>query len=211
MPQNISIIQVFVASPSDVQEERNALQSVVNEVNQNIGSSLGIRLELVRWETNVTPGFGIDAQDVINKQIGDNYDIFIGILWARVGTLTHRADSGTLEEFEIAYRKHQENPDSVDLLIYFKETAIPISDIEVDQIRKIKRFRGSLGEKGRLYWTFDSLQDFEATLRGHLSILTRRWKDKITKPLTEYKTIIPEPILENTRTDKAESLSNANQ
>lgn len=91
MPKQISVIQVFVASPSDVQEERNALQSIVNEVNQNTGSSLGIRLELVRWETNATPGFGVDAQDVINKQIGNDYDIFIGILWSRAGTPTHRA------------------------------------------------------------------------------------------------------------------------
>jgi hypothetical protein len=49
MPQNISIIQVS-SSPSDVQKKRNALQSIVNEVNQNIGSSIGIRLELVKWE-----------------------------------------------------------------------------------------------------------------------------------------------------------------
>ncbi len=206
MPQNISIIQVFVASPGDVQEERNALQSIVNEVNQNIGSSLGIRLELVRWETNVTPGFGSDPQDVINKQIGDSYDIFIGILWARAGTPTSRAESGTLEEFEIAYQKHQENPDSVDLLIYFKETPISISDIDVDQIGKIKKFRSSLGEKGGLYWTFDSLQDFEATLRGHLSSLTRKWKVKIDKPTTENKPSTLESVVENIQVNEAESL-----
>lgn len=208
MPQNISIIQVFVASPGDVQEERNALQSIVNEVNINIGSSLGIRLELVRWESNVTPGFGSDAQDVINKQIGENYDIFIGILWARAGTPTPRAESGTLEEFEIAYQKHQDNSDSVDLLIYFKETPIPISDIDIDQIGKIKNFRKSLGEKGGLYWTFDSLQDFEATLRGHLSTLTRKWKDKIEQPSTENKLNDLETVVENKQTNEnAESLS----
>ena len=207
MPQNISIIQVFVASPGDVQEERNALQSIVNEVNQNIGSSLGIRLELVRWETNVTPGFGSDAQDVINKQIGDEYDIFIGILWARAGTPTPRAESGTLEEFEIAYKKHIENPDSIDLLIYFKETSIPISKIDVEQIGKIQNFRSSLGDKGGLYWTFDNLQDFEATLRGHLSNLTRKWKDKIDNQVFKNKTKSIESVALVNQTSEVKSLS----
>ncbi len=202
MPQNISIIQVFVASPSDVQEETNALQSIVTEVNQNIGSSLGIRLELVGWKTNVIPGFGKYTQDVINQQVGDSYDIFIGILWAKVGTSTPVAESGTLEEFERAYKKHQENSDSVDLLIYLKNTPLSISDIDVDQIGKIKKFRHSLGEKGGLYWTFDSLQDFEATLRGHLSNLTRKWKDKIDKLAVENKTNILEPVVENTEVMK---------
>lgn len=179
MPQQISVIKAFVASPSDVQQERDALQPIVNEVNQNIGSSIGIRLELLKWETDVTPGFGNDAQDVINQQIGDDYDIFIGILWARAGTPTPRAGSGTLEEFERAYQKYKENSDSVDLLIYFKEAPLSPSKIDGSQLEKIKEFKSSLGEKGGLYWTFDGLQNFEATLRGHLSNLARKWKDRI--------------------------------
>ena len=206
MQQNISIIQVFVASPGDVQEERNALQSIIDEVNQNIGSSLGIRLELIRWETNVTPGFASYPQEVINKEIGDNYDIFIGILWSRAGTPTPKAESGTLEEFEIAYEKYKANPESVDLLIYFKDTSIPISDIDVEQIGKIKTFRKSLGEKGGLYWTFDSLPDFEAILRGHLSNLTRKWKDKIDKIAVEDKPKPYEFAVEAIQHKKAESL-----
>ena len=185
MPQNISAIQIFVASPSDVQEERNALQSVVNEVNQNLAKGLGIILELVRWETHVTPGFGVDAQDVVNQDIGDNYDIFIGILWTRVGTPTTRAESGTLEEFDRAYKRYKENPNALDLLIYFKETPVSISELDIDQITKIKTFRNSLGEKGGLYWTFDSLSDFEATLRAHLSNLTRKWRERIDKSSSE--------------------------
>ena|SRR3989337_1199459 len=32
-------------------------------------------------ETHTYPGIGEDAQDVINKQIDDDYDIFIGLMW----------------------------------------------------------------------------------------------------------------------------------
>ena len=46
-----------------------------------------------------TLGLGIDAQDVINRQLGE-YDIFLGIMNTRFGSPTHRADSGTEEEFD---------------------------------------------------------------------------------------------------------------
>ena len=36
---------------------------------------LGIRLELVRWETHAYPSFGEDPQSVINEQIPDDYDL----------------------------------------------------------------------------------------------------------------------------------------
>ena len=42
---------------------------------------------------------GSDPQQIINSQVSDEYDIFIGILWTRFGTPTERAGSGTEEEF----------------------------------------------------------------------------------------------------------------
>ena len=40
-----------------------------------------------------------DPQDVVNRQIGE-YDLFVGILWNRMGTPTAVATSGTEEEFQ---------------------------------------------------------------------------------------------------------------
>src|SRR5215207_5556058 len=98
MPTQITNLKVFVASPSDVIDERIILEQVTNELNKLIGAGLGVRLELVKWETDSYPGLGDDAQAVINEQIGDDYDIFIGILWTRFGTPTTRDKSGTAEE-----------------------------------------------------------------------------------------------------------------
>ena len=52
--------------------------------------------------------FVYDGQDVINRQIEDKYDLFIGIMYTKFGSPTNRAESGTVEEFEIAYKKAQE-------------------------------------------------------------------------------------------------------
>ena len=80
MPIEFKKIRIFVASPGDVQVERNALARVIEEVNVTISAiapEKNIGLELVRWETHVHPGLGRDAQEVVNQQVPD-YDIFIG-------------------------------------------------------------------------------------------------------------------------------------
>ena len=107
MPQQAFIAQIFVASPSDVQGEREILEEVVSEMNRSSAKNAGFRLELLKWETSVHPGFGPDSQAVINEQIGDNYDIFIGIIWGRFGRKTSRAESGTEEEFDRALMRYK--------------------------------------------------------------------------------------------------------
>ena len=101
MPRNEIILSVFVASPSDVSEERDCLDKVVAGINTALARRVGVRLELLRWERDTSPSFGKDAQEVINHQIPP-YDIFIGILWHTIGSPTARAQSGTIEEFELA-------------------------------------------------------------------------------------------------------------
>ena len=119
-----------------MQPEREALESLIYEMYQTWGRALGIMFELVRWETHVTPAFGSDPQAVINSQIGDNYDVFIGILWARFGTPTPRAASGTMEEFERAYARVQAGANNPEIMFYFKEAAVPISKIDPEQLKK---------------------------------------------------------------------------
>lgn len=120
MPKNITEYRIFVASPGDVQEERSILEEVINELNLTISSEREIKLELIKWETHSYPGFGADGQDVINKQIDDDYDIFIGIMHGRFGTPTNRAESGTYEEFLNAYERYKKDPKSISILFISK-------------------------------------------------------------------------------------------
>lgn len=162
-------LTAFVASPSDVLEERETLEAVIHEINQTMGPDLGAQLDLIRWETHAYPDSGPDAQSVVTRQLGDNYDIFIGILWHRFGTPTPRADSGTAEEFERAHKKYQSDPESVGIMFYFK-TAPPASltDIDPDQLVKVNNFKSRLGAEGHLYWSFKDSEDFARFLRMHL-------------------------------------------
>jgi len=60
MARQETILSVFVASPSDVDEERNRLEEVIRDLNTAWARELGIRLELVHWETHAYPSFGED-------------------------------------------------------------------------------------------------------------------------------------------------------
>ena len=68
MPRPEQAIVVLAASPSDLEPERNRLEEVIRELNLSWSHSLGVRLELVRWETHGYPGVGDDPQDVLNRE-----------------------------------------------------------------------------------------------------------------------------------------------
>lgn len=58
---NVTLVRIVVASPSDVQTERDLLPEVLEELNRGIAAERGIRLELTRWETDASPGFHPDG------------------------------------------------------------------------------------------------------------------------------------------------------
>ncbi len=157
MARQETILSVFVASPGDVDDERNRLEEVIRDLNVAWARELGIRLELLRWETHAYPSFGEDAQSIINEQIQDDYDLFIGIMWYRFGTPTGRANSGTIEEFQRAKKRFDDDPSSLQLMVYFKDAPAPIppSKLDYTQLAKIAEFRNSLGDEGGLFWSFN--------------------------------------------------------
>jgi hypothetical protein len=175
MPRTETVLTVMVSSPQDVADDRRALEDVVRELNQVWSHETGIRLELVMWETDAYPSFGQDPQAVINKQMGDAYDIFIGILWTRFGTPTPRAMSGTKEEFDRAYARFREDPSSVRIMIYFKDTPVPPSQYTA-QMGYVNEFRSQLGGLGGLYWTYASTEAFVNLARIHLTHQVQEYK-----------------------------------
>lgn len=168
MPRDERVLTVLVASPSDLDPERNRLEEVIRELNLTWSKTFHLRLDLVLWETHGYPGLGADAQDVLNRELPDP-DIFIGLMWARYGTPTGRAGSGTEEEFSRALSRYRQDPTSVRVMIYFKDAPLSPSTIEPEQLAKVQRFRESLGSEGALHWRFGTLEEFERLLRLHLA------------------------------------------
>jgi hypothetical protein len=152
MATRVKKMRVFAASPSDVNEERDCLSKVVEELNRTLGRERNIVLELVRWETHVAPDMG-RPQAVVSRQVGP-FDIFVGIMWKRFGTPTGVADSGTQEEFDTAfgYWKVTRRPR---IMFYFNQASYTLrTPQEADQVRRVLEFRASLQKQG-LVWEYN--------------------------------------------------------
>jgi hypothetical protein len=193
MARQEHVLTVFVASPGDVDSERDKLEDVIRELNVTWSRELGVRLDLVRWETHAYPSIGVDAQDVINEQIPEDYDIFVGIMWHRYGTPTGRAGSGTAEEFDRAKARHDNDPSCVQMMIYFKDEAIAPSLLDPEQLAKVNVFRKSLGTEGTLYWKFNGIDQFEQLIRLHLTRQVQAWKSLAGSPVN---TNVAEPVIQ---------------
>lgn len=166
MPEQTLKIRVFVASPSDVTKEREHLKAVIDELNTTIAPFKNLSIELVKWESHATPSMG-RPQEVINSQIGQ-YDIFVGIMWTRFGTPTGNAESGTEEEFQLAY-KQWENSKSIWILFYFcQKPFMPRKVDEIAQLQKVIEFRESLSSLG-LTWEYSDSNEFPNVVRPHLA------------------------------------------
>lgn len=167
MPEQVTRLRVFVASPSDVADERDRLAREIERLNRTLGQDAKVVLELVRWETHTWPGFGEDAQAVINEQIAP-YDIFVGIMWRRLGSRTGRSPSGTVEEFERAYElwKTHRRPH---IMFYFNRAPFEPSNEEArSQADAVRAFKNVVSRRGGLWHEYDGAQHFADLVHEHL-------------------------------------------
>ncbi|WP_052248564.1 DUF4062 domain-containing protein [Chryseobacterium taiwanense] len=178
--KKINVLRIFLASPGDVKAEREMIFALKDDLDLLIGKDKNIKFEIINWERNTYPGKGIDAQDVINEQINDEYDVFIGIFWQRFGTPTNRYESGTLEEYENAKKKYENDKENTHIMMYFKtEGNQNIYDIDLEQLKKVKTFKDKISkEDGILYSEFEKTEDLKNLAQINLANLVR---DKFSK------------------------------
>lgn len=163
------VLKVFVASPSDVVDERNALAKLIGDINDvllYLAPDRALSIELVRYETHSYPDLGT-PQDVINREIPVDYDIFIGILWKRIGTPTATQASGTVEEFRRACERRKQSS-LPRIMFYFCDEPIPLPTAdELEQLTQVVKFRGELDSQG-LTSRYPSHAQFAENVRGGL-------------------------------------------
>jgi hypothetical protein len=171
--ENLRSLRVVVASPGDVQAERELLADVViPELNHGIAADRGIRLDVYRWETDAYPRFhAAGPQGAIDEvlQIGE-CDLLVGIFWTRFGTPTGRIKSGTEHEIRqaIAARSGKSRPE---IMIYFNQAPYtPPSPKEMKSWKSVLDFQRKLSKEG-LWWAYVGAADFERNVRKHLT----RW------------------------------------
>jgi hypothetical protein len=168
-------VRVFAASPGDTAEERSLITTIVDEINRDDGRREGYRIDLLLWEEDSYSDVGVDAQEVITRQIGD-YDIFLGFMSTRFGSPTKRSNSGTEEEFNRAFHKYLQEPNSIKILFYFRNPTVKLSEIDPYQVSQVRRFRDRIADLGVLFYEYERVEGtrgFRELVRRHLARAVR--------------------------------------
>lgn len=171
-------IRVFVSSPSQLREER----VVVAKVCAALSRDLGVRIEPMLWEGGGpecpdVPPFPPrwtqgGAQSVIDEQVWERmggYDIYVGIIWHRMGTPTAGYRSGTEAEYRAAVKWKKELGRPFTILFYRKMAPIPPDGLRGSQFDQVEEFLVDI-QRENLVQQFSTSAEFEAQLQIHLTL-----------------------------------------
>lgn len=166
MTYQATVIPVMIASPGDVEAERDIIRKVIARWNAVNAWSSKVVLEPVSWDTHMAPGVG-RPQQRINDQLLPQCDLLIAVFWTRLGSPTGQAASGTMEE--ISAHLDAGKP----AMIYFSVKPVAYDPNGRDQQDKVHEFKQSLQHKAH-YQEYDEERAFEALLVRDLDITLQR-------------------------------------
>lgn len=191
----VKIYKAFIASPSDTNEEREICEKIFKDINSGLGNIFNFRIESLKWEKDVRPTIkDKDGQTEIFNQIGNDFEIFIGIMNKKIGSQTPRAGSGTEEEFNAAFNRYQQKKD-VEVIFYFNdEPPKSMSELNAQELLKINEFKKKIQPLG-IYGVYNGKSDFEDKLRNNLTkFFIEEFKKKNETPLNANELINKEAL-----------------
>ncbi|MDX6499419.1 MAG: hypothetical protein QOG23_2679 [Blastocatellia bacterium] len=165
----VELLKVFLASPSDVEQERQMVKEVLDAVNRTMGHEKNIHFEIIGWDSDSYPAYGKDAQAIINEQIADmkQFDLFVGMMWNSFGSPTPRSGSGTEEEFRRAVDslKSSGRPE---IMFYFNQQSSNFESAgAAEQKLKVLTFKEEIQKDG-LTFDYDGPEDFRSRFQLHI-------------------------------------------
>lgn len=191
----MSVLRIFISSPSDVEVERQIAMQVIQRLSLHFQNS--VELKPILWEREPLLASG-HFQDALDPATAD---IMVCILWSRLGSplpdkfkgVDGRTGlTGTEWEFEYAEKARQESG-KPDILVYRKTSNISlILDDEtstrqaLDQKHMVEDFfqnnfhnQDESNTFKRAYFPFDATQEFEQQLEPHLQKLIEKHLDQL--------------------------------
>ena len=135
------VIKVFIASPNDLSDERDAFRKAIEQLNIGFGEGANIEFVALGWEDSLA-STGRRNQSVINKQI-DACEVFFLVLnrrWGQSVTEVERYSSYTEEEFYTALYRWQETG-VPEIFVFFKRVDATSEADAGPQLQKVIEFR----------------------------------------------------------------------
>ena len=167
MSYNSKVYRILIASPSDVEEEREIIGRVIQEWNDLHSYNRKAVLLPLKWETHSAPQMGMRPQEVINKEVVDYCDLAVGVFWTRIGSPTGEYQSGTIEEIE------RVGKDGKIVMLYFSNVKVDLEYVDLEQYKKLKEFKKKTYPNG-LVENYKSTLDFRDKFSRQLEIKIRQ-------------------------------------
>jgi formylglycine-generating enzyme required for sulfatase activity len=179
-PRDVQEYYVFLASPGDVNQERQEVRRFFDEYNKTTASPRGLRFVVIDWDNYSTAGVG-RPQELITSQTLEKYRdhlaLVVGIMGQRFGSPSGSHESGTAEEFEWALQSCLQTgwPEIKWFFRKVEKFEAP-SDPEkildaLDQWKKVRAFRERLDKEKTLYFKeFSDTANFREVLQRDLSL-----------------------------------------
>ncbi len=178
MADSRKLVNIFLASPGDLSDERRIAKTVADEVNTIFANAFGYQVELIGWEDTVSV-FG-RPQATINRDL-ERCELFIGMVWKKWGTppdTTGAYASGFEEEFElsVARRAREGRPE---ISLFFKNIDEQFMRDPGDQLQKVIAFKKKIVDTKLLLFEDFSEATFATKLRRCISayLITLQKKD----------------------------------
>lgn len=162
------VFRVLIASPSDVEEERELAVRTIQEWNDLHSYDKQIVLLPLRWESHSAPEYGRRPQETINNQIVDECDFLIGIFWSKIGTPTGVKESGTIEEIDRVATANKP------VMLYFSNAKKDLDEVDLEQLAQLRDFKKRTYPNA-LVENYSTQIQFRDKLSKHLEMQVRQF------------------------------------
>ena len=163
MAQNVTLYNLLISCPSDVNDEVALIETAVDEYNELYSDTLGVTIKTRHWSKSSYSQSGGKPQALLNEQFVNKCDAAVAIFWTKFGSPTDDYGSGTEEEIEIMLQSGKQ------VFMYFSDKPISPSQMYEDGYKKIQAFRDKYKDRG-IYFTFSSDDEFKKLFFAQLSM-----------------------------------------
>lgn len=170
------LIKIFLASASQLEEDRKEFELFINRQNKDLYSK-DIFLQLVIWEDFIDVLSQTRLQDEYNKAIKE-CDIFVMLFFTKVGKYTR-------EEFETAFGKFKETGKPL-IYTFFKDAPITSGSLNREDSDSLFDFKEKLSDLGHFLTPYENIQDLKLQFKRQLDkILARDFTPHGSEPITK--------------------------
>lgn len=201
----MSTFRIFLSSPGDCSDERDAVQETALRLNADPLVSSFVHIEMVAWDWGA--GVPLEAlaspQESVNKHLAlpEDCDAFVGIFRCKLGTPLPTKEfwridgqpflSGSAYEFHRAWDARRRGAGKPDILIYRWNMPEGSSCPDPVQYENLHLFLRQPPFKDGEQWTgslnsYSDLTDFSSKLEGHLRRLLSQKQPGVEQPFESW-------------------------